>query len=273
MNVPALFKTAAILTYYQGKGLWARRKERVPASLQAAFRKVKTEGVAVVKGFLSPETCADLREEIDSLIQAYKSDIVIDPHEADHRIYGAEWISEKVRFFHDHLELAQFVRAFHQAPATNAFTMANRIKPKPQNLGSGGGWHRDTVHFGEIKSIVYLNDVGPANGPFQYVKHSFGNDSVFGSIWKENFPFRKDRFSAQEVERFLQQFNKEITDLTGSAGDLILTNTKGLHRGKPIQEGVRYALTNYYFPDHIMPLEKVDAYFGKNYVVPRPASA
>ena len=38
-------------------------------------------------------------------------------------------------------------------------------------------------------------------------------------------------------------------ELTGKAGDLIIVDVGNIHRGKVIEEGVRYSLTNYYQKD------------------------
>ena len=39
----------------------------------------------------------------------------------------------------------------------------------------------------------------------------------------------------------------KITEITAKAGTLILVDTSYLHRGKPLENNSRYALTNYFF--------------------------
>ncbi len=41
------------------------------------------------------------------------------------------------------------------------------------------------------------------------------------------------------------------TTLTGGAGTLLAANVKGLHRGKPLLSGERWALTRYYYRKNI----------------------
>jgi predicted 2-oxoglutarate/Fe(II)-dependent dioxygenase YbiX len=38
----------------------------------------------------------------------------------------------------------------------------------------------------------------------------------------------------------------QIVTATAKAGTLVLFDTNCIHRGKPIQSGFRYAITNYY---------------------------
>ena len=46
--------------------------------------------------------------------------------------------------------------------------------------------------------------------------------------------------------------NKPINTFTASKGDLILFNSYCIHRGSPLNQGNRYALTNYYFPENFI---------------------
>ena len=73
---------------------------------------------------------------------------------------------------------------------------------------------------------------------------------------KKGYP--NARFSDQE----LNVLNKEKITLTGKAGTLILFDGSLIHRGKPVLEGKRYALTNYYFPelDYNDLVEKIQKY-------------
>ena len=50
-------------------------------------------------------------------------------------------------------------------------TMANRIVSYKNNLGSGGGWHRDDVTT-QFKAILYLTNVNKDTGAFELVEKS-----------------------------------------------------------------------------------------------------
>lgn len=114
------------------------------------------------------------------------------------------------------------------------FLMANRVLPKENNLGSGGGLHRDSPFSHQVKCIWYLNDVDANNGPFQYVAGTHSNLIDQRRI----YPLGKSRFSHVDAE---------IIEVHAKAGSLLVCDTKCIHGGKPIVSGVRYAITLYTF--------------------------
>lgn len=110
--------------------------------------------------------------------------------------------------------------------------MANRVVTKPQNLGSGGGLHRDSPFSHQVKCIWYLSDVTPLTGPFRYLP---GTHKDLLSQ-RSDYPIGKMRF---------ERVHGEMVEVHAPAGSLLICDTKCIHGGKPIQEGVRYALTLY----------------------------
>lgn len=128
-------------------------------------------------------------------------------------------------------------------------------------------FHRD-ASGGDLKAIFYMSDVGPENGPFSYVigsnklemsrfddliaeandhnglsattldmrqkfsalptklrqKGSFGNDLVAKSVLSE-------------------QIEKGVWKITGSKGSIVLFDTKGVHRGGMVADGMRKVIT------------------------------
>ena len=131
----------------------------------------------------------------------------------------------------------------------NITTLAAKVVAKPKNLGSGGGWHRDSMYEKQIKAISYLSDVDGDNGPFQYVVGSHSKGSVLRTLDLHHGPNLK-RFRADDLERWCESNQERVETIVGSAGDVILVDTRGLHRGMPIISGTRYALTNYYSAAH-----------------------
>lgn len=119
------------------------------------------------------------------------------------------------------------------------FVMYNEIEAKEDNLGSGGGWHFDSLSP-QLKVIFYLTDVDQNNGPFQIVEGS------------ENKSFRRNyiiknlkRTDILRVRDTIQEGS--VKTLVGKKGDGFLVNTSSIHRGKPLREGKRRAITYYIF--------------------------
>lgn len=88
-------------------------------------------------------------------------------------------------------------------------------------------FHRDVDDWRFLKLFVYLTDTSADNGAHVYVKRSAPSHQL------------------QEIRRFSDDevadaFGKgAITALPGQAGEGFFENTFGLHRGLPLQSGVR----------------------------------
>ena len=116
------------------------------------------------------------------------------------------------------------------------------------NQGSGEGWHRDAF-LRQFKAILYLSDVAPENGPFQLIQGSHRRARVLRDMRAGRLKYTQYRLSDQEIERIIATEPQRKITYTARAGTLILVDTSALHRGQPIEAGIRYALTNYFFPE------------------------
>jgi hypothetical protein len=219
----------------------------VDRQVAAITEEVHANGIAVVKQFLSPETCSLLINEIDNLIATRHNELWKDDIGADYRVWGMDRVSVLASQFYTDTLIRGLRSSYYKLEDKDlhGFTMANRIEAKEGNLGSGGGWHRDVVNERQLKTILYLSDVSLTNGPFEYIRNTHKKESVLKSILDHNFEFNHNRFSESDVEKILSypEYSSEI--FIGNAGTLIVADTSGVHRGMPIQEGTRYAMTNY----------------------------
>lgn len=111
--------------------------------------------------------------------------------------------------------------------------MANRVRYEPENIGSGGGWHRDSPFSHQIKFIWYLTQVTEDCGPFQYVPKSNSSKS------KSEYGLGRYRFEEEQI-------TGEIKTVIGNKGSMLICDTAAIHRGAPIGMNCdRYALTLY----------------------------
>lgn len=88
-------------------------------------------------------------------------------------------------------------------------------------------FHRDVDDWSFIKLFVYLTDVGMQNGPHIYVRGSAASAKLAAI----------KRFGDEEVVGAFGEGALSIQ--TGAAGDAFLENTFGLHKGKPVEQGMR----------------------------------
>lgn len=197
---------------------------------------LRNQGAMIIPNALPREICSDLITQIEEVCETQDHPRVWrDPHQSDTRIIGFEHIiGEQVQ----HLDLPRWIRAIGdylgQQPKS-WLLMANRVIPKPNNLGSGGGLHRDSPFSHQVKCIWYLSDVTSETGPFQYVPGSHADVLTH----RDRYPLGQMRFNA---------IHDPLVEVTAAAGSLLVSDTRCIHGGKPIRAGARYAVTLYTFP-------------------------
>ena len=208
---------------------------------------LRQNGYAVIDNFYSPEKCNEIKSSIDQIIEKYPEVLWIDDAKSDYRVFGAERASPSIQAYFNDENLHSLGEQLLRVDLINHMTLAARLEYKKNNPGSGGGWHRDSPFENQFKSIIYLNDVDSSNGPYQFVKGSHKLSNQFKTL---GYGEKLMRFSNDEIQEITRSERLEIKTFVGKKGTCILTNTRGLHRGKPIEKGIRYALTNYYSPKH-----------------------
>lgn len=88
-------------------------------------------------------------------------------------------------------------------------------------------FHRDVDDWNFVKLFLYLTDVEPDSGPHVYVRGSAGDPRL--AVLK--------RYDDQEV---FDAFGRQAVAVqTAKAGSAFLENTFGLHKGTPVERGVR----------------------------------
>jgi len=224
---------------------------KVDSEISEIADTIRNNGVAVIENYYSEEKCDAIIAEIDRLVVDDSVNLWQDDSKSDSRVYGSHIHSELIREFHNDDYLKQIGQDYLQTELVNSHTLGARLVSKEHNLGSGGGWHRDSVYKKQYKSIVYLTDVDEQNGPFEFLLKSHQKTSIYSSIIKNGFKAHQNRMSSEEVEAFKEKSPEYKSKVfTAKRGSVVLVDTSGIHRGMPIQNGSRYALTNYFFPKH-----------------------
>ncbi|MCY9826430.1 phytanoyl-CoA dioxygenase family protein [Vibrio chagasii] len=239
---------------------FVRRPKVKSNESQSYIKEIESQGYALIPSYFSQEKCKHLRTIIDDLIDSSETNVLRDDLGADSRIYFCESLNESFKEFYSDPFIREMLYMYTGIKEPVGMLLAARILPVAGNMGSGGGWHRDSPVTQQFKAIVYLNDVSTSNGPFQYIKESHLKKKTILAYFKNIFRPKQYRFSESDINAYNKAFSTKITELTGNAGDLIFADTKGLHTGKPIKEGVRYALFCYFWdksiPEHFEKLKQ-----------------
>lgn len=207
--------------------------------------KVQKNGYTVIPDFFDDETCKKCIVDIDWMFENKKEFVHKTDYE-DYRIFGAEDLSENIKKFANHELLTKLANAYNAVPTSCGFTLAGKISVTGHEYGSGGTWHRDS-YFRQFKSLLYLTDVSEENGPFQIIHGSHKSNQVSADTKTGNLDSMQSSFNQDTVEKILQDNPERLKTLTAKAGTVVLVDSSAIHRGLPLKNGVRYALTNYFF--------------------------
>lgn len=121
--------------------------------------------------------------------------------------------------------------------------MINHIQAARTPAGSGGGWHRDSLHD-QYKAFAYLTDVqSESQGAFCFLPGSNGVLVRMGSALHRAVT-GGNRYTDGAIERLLAAGVRRQSVLL-PAGVPFFLNTSAIHRGLPIREGERIAATVY----------------------------
>lgn len=216
------------------------------------LRTLARDGVVAVAEYWTADKCAAARAEIDRLLFEYPEVVQKFSGGADKRMFGVETKSELLAEFHSDPFLHGVGEHLGGFRLYNFATLGARIDATSENNGSGDGWHRD-AHGYQYKAILYLSDVGEDNGPFEYLvgSHTRWRAAMEASIGGLP-PAPNTRYEPAPVERMVRKLGIRVAQFRGKAGTLLLVNTSGIHRGRPLRAGSRHALTNYcYHPFQI----------------------
>ena len=220
------------------KNNYSLNKDKVLSSL-------RKNGYYFLPDFMKP---AEIKEALNDFNKAYfenKKNITLESNGSDRRIYGIE---RKTNFTNDLLiDYSTLVNRKFSFSSNNNFILSGWIKSSENNTGSGNGWHRDSPFRHQFKSILYLVDVNKNNGPFEYIpeSHTFKNLlKISKHSGQTNSEFRFNHSTIKSLTQ--KKILKKSKVFTSKAGSLILVDTRGLHRGRPLIEGERKALTTYF---------------------------
>ena len=203
------------------------------------LRGLKGSTATLVNGCISSDDCDKLVKSFEEYLGGHNVDnslvkVWTDESGSDTRIINFEKLMSKELLLGLNIEdKIRMVELYLGRKVRSWCLMANRVIYKPANIGSGGGWHRDSPFSHQVKFIWYLSEVTEDCGPFQYLP---GSNSAKSK--------RKHRLGRYRFET--EKISGEMRTVTGDRGSMLICDTSAIHRGAPISIGcARYALTLY----------------------------
>ncbi len=192
---------------------------------------------------LNDEACQALISLAGNFITAHPESIWQDDLSSDVRIFN---VQRKIPEFHPLFEQMNDAYGAAFGMPDYAFLMYNQLQFKSGNQGSGGGWHRDSYRF-QAKAFCYLSDVASPNGPLQFIPCT---EKPLGKLVHYLKKGSSTRYDDHEIKAV-------PNEVIGKAGTGFVLNTSGIHRGKPIEDGVRHACTLYAYQGSEKTLSKL----------------
>lgn len=212
---------------------------------QKILLEIKNSGFSIINDFFDKDQCNECIKDMDWMYKN-KKELIHGSDNNDLRIFGAEHLSKNIFDFSRDSFLHSLANAYNSVSTVNGFTLAGKISAIGHEFGSGGPWHRDSF-FRQFKSLMYLTDVDENHGPFQIISGSHLRKNIDLDSKNAGLDSMQCQFNQDIVEKILKEDSSRLKTLTGSAGTVVLVDTSAIHRGYPLKQGNRYALTNYFF--------------------------
>jgi len=207
--------------------------------------KIKKDGWALLPDYIPLETCAQMRADIDKIIELQPDGLSSEYDGAEHRYYSFKFDSSDMQAFYDDPFLKEITETYLGTEAVNMATLASKSLAATKQENRIARWHRDS--FGrQFKALAYLTDVTPQNGPFEYIQGTHRLAVIIKHLGMKLCKFLQWRYDDEEVLALIDATGQNSEIFLAPAGSVILVDTSCIHRAKPIVEGFRYALTNYY---------------------------
>jgi hypothetical protein len=223
-------------------------RDNLSISYQDIINNINTKSYHIKKNFLSKKDCDCLKNSLNKLIKRKdknKYKYWHDSYLSDHRFWRFHKYNNLAKDFMNNKFINSIASIITGRKKHYKIVMANKLIFKKNNVGSGGGWHKDSPYRTQFKAFLYLDDVKINNGPLQILPGSHRIDYIKKLINFDIFP-NQYRFPSNLMTNFFKKSNYKPISICGKAGTLIMANTKCIHRGLPIKKKNRYALTIYF---------------------------
>jgi ectoine hydroxylase-related dioxygenase (phytanoyl-CoA dioxygenase family) len=147
-------------------------------------------------------------------------------------------------------------------PVLDFVVMWWHTKSKNPDKEAAQYFHFDMDRLRWVKFFFYITDVGPENGPHIFVPKSHSDNGLPFALRKNGYK----RLDDNQVEIHFKQDSWQ--EFVGPKGSMIVEDTRGLHKGKHVQNGDRLVFqiqfTTSLFGTDISSMEISDNKIGKD---------
>lgn len=219
------------------------------------LNELNENGYSIVKKVLNDDSIISLKKSIISMPGTYSSDDCL-PEKNQREEYfdiknpkgvrfvysGSELLKnpfiQNLAFDKTFLEIAQsYLGCLPVLDIVGAWWSSPGAKP---DITAAQFWHHDMDRPRWIKIFIYLTDCDEKNGPHEFIRGSHKNNGIPKILREKGYVRLND-------ETILEHYSEnDIIRCTAKAGDLILEDTIGLHKGKQLIEGNRLMLNFQY---------------------------
>lgn len=233
-----------------------KRRAIIKKKYQAVIDELSNYGIHVIPNYLSGDQCDAACKQLRDALKRRRDFI---HQNDDDRLFGVEHCIDEASFLKNDRFLADISEYVNGEPSETFFVLGGLLEAGGQG-SSGGGWHRD-AYFTQVKGMIYLTDVTPENGAFEYVLGSHKLRSIIQQHRAKDTSILQTRFADNDADEFLKRNNYVAKKITGAKGTLVIFNSTGLHRGTPILDGFRLSLTAYIFPSRLKNQGIIDKFY------------
>lgn len=198
------------------------------AESQRTLAELQRDGITVVPGFISPKQATEIREFLQS--QKAEQITAIKQQYAPETLLNCEQVCSLLE--------NPFLRSIASAylGSVPVFTgvhawwsLSSQAAHKEDLSRAAQMWHFDHDWPAFIKFFIYITDVSEVNGPFAYIKGTH----------EAKLEWRDGRIDDEYINK---QYAAKQTRITGRAGDMIIADTAGYHKGERVSGGPRLIL-------------------------------
>ena len=211
------------------------------------IKLLKKFGICILTDYFDLSTINKLEKDYDNIFNTKQNLIEKSEKEEcsnDERIFYAEKYSNSIKeLFYDNNLFSDCAKAYKSN--LNKKTLINKVEFKEGvTTNSGAGWHRDN-HDCQFKALMYLTDVNENNGNFQFITKSSKKYIGYPKPRTQNY---NTRFADETVNDLINKNESlNLHNIIGKRGTIVLVDTTYIHRGNIIREGLRKAITQYFF--------------------------